>query len=95
LLPTDNADPILSKRISYPVRKILAEEAIDYEVPSPPCDCDNADKIKHFFVLMLENRSFDHIFGFSAITGKDAVTGLPTQINGLHCKQMYPCRRIQ
>lgn len=28
--------------------------------------------IQHFFVLMLENRSFDHIFGFSPITGQDA-----------------------
>ena len=30
--------------------------------------------IQHFFVLMLENRSFDHIFGFSPFTGPDAIT---------------------
>jgi phospholipase C len=36
--------------------------------------------IAHFFVLMLENRSFDHVFGFSAIGGTDAVTGQPTTI---------------
>jgi phospholipase C len=40
-------------------------------------------KIKHVFVLMLENRSFDHMLGFSAITGTDAQTGSPTSINGL------------
>ena len=39
--------------------------------------------IEHVFVLMLENRSFDHMLGFSGITGMDAVTGLPTKINGL------------
>jgi len=40
-------------------------------------------KIKHVFVLMLENRSFDHLLGFSGITGTDAATGLPTAIDGL------------
>ncbi|MBZ5724798.1 MAG: phosphoesterase [Acidobacteriia bacterium] len=39
--------------------------------------------IRHVFVLMLENRAFDHMLGFSAITGTDAATGQPTQINGL------------
>lgn len=40
------------------------------------------NKIEHIFVLMLENRSFDHMFGFSGIKGTDAVTGLPTTVNG-------------
>lgn len=39
--------------------------------------------IGHVFVLMLENRSLDHMLGFSGITGRDAVTGQPTAINGL------------
>src|SRR5712692_7715247 len=39
--------------------------------------------IKHVFVLMLENRSLDHMLGFSGITGKDAVDGTNTKINGL------------
>ena len=39
--------------------------------------------IQHVFVLMLENRSFDHMLGFSGIQGKDAESGLPTGINGL------------
>lgn len=31
--------------------------------------------IKHVFVLMLENRSFDHIFGFSGLPGINGLTG--------------------
>jgi phospholipase C len=34
--------------------------------------------IKHIFVLMMENRSFDHFLGFSGITGIDTATGQPT-----------------
>lgn len=40
-------------------------------------------RIKHVFVLMLENRSFDHMFGVSDIRGTDAVTGQPTTIDNL------------
>jgi phospholipase C len=40
-------------------------------------------KIEHFFVLMLENRSYDHIFGFSNINGTDSVTGKPKTANGV------------
>lgn len=39
--------------------------------------------IKHVFVLMLENRSFDHMLGFSDIAGADANTGQPTHIDNL------------
>src|SRR5262245_6685374 len=39
--------------------------------------------IEHVYVLMLENRSFDHMLGFSNIAGADAVTGRPTAISGL------------
>jgi phospholipase C len=39
--------------------------------------------IQHVFVLMLENRSFDHMLGFSGLTGTDAVSGAATKINGL------------
>ena len=42
-----------------------------------------AQLVERVFVLMLENRSFDHMLGFSGITGKDAETGQPTAISGL------------
>jgi len=38
------------------------------------------DPIEHVFVVMLENRSFDHMLGFSTIHGIDAITGAPTTI---------------
>lgn len=37
-------------------------------------------RIDHIFVLMLENRSFDHMFGFSGIKGVD-LKGNPTVFN--------------
>src|SRR6266436_700608 len=40
-------------------------------------------RIKHVFVLMLENRAFDHMLGFSDLQGVDAVTGLPTHAEDL------------
>jgi phospholipase C len=39
-------------------------------------------QVEHIFVLMLENRSFDHMLGFSGITGMDP-TGAPTSIDGV------------
>ena len=39
--------------------------------------------IENVFVLLLENRSFDHLLGFSGITGNDAETGQPTALRGL------------
>ena len=43
--------------------------------------------VSHVFVLMLENRSFDHLLGFSNISGTDAVTGQRTSIAGLSGKE--------
>lgn len=37
----------------------------------------------HVFVLMLENRSFDHLFGHCGLSGVDAETGGPTRVDGL------------
>ena len=41
-----------------------------------------SSQIQHVFVLMLENRSFDHVLGFPDF-GTDASTGIATKINGL------------
>ena len=46
--------------------------------------------IEHVFVLMLENRSFDHMLGWSGINGADAVTGAPTSIDGLTGSESNP-----
>src|SRR2546426_1858905 len=42
------------------------------------------DRIKYVFVVMLENRAFDHMLGLSHIQGIDAVSGQPTTIDGLN-----------
>src|SRR5947209_5332847 len=39
--------------------------------------------IDHIFVLMLENRSFDHMLGNSGISGTDPATGALTDVDGL------------
>jgi phospholipase C len=39
--------------------------------------------IEHVFVLMLENRSFDHMLGWSGLQGADATSGQPTAVAGL------------
>ncbi len=38
---------------------------------------------KYVVVLMLENRSFDHMLGFSRISGTDAVTGQRREVDGV------------
>ncbi len=47
------------------------------------------DRIKHVFVVMLENRSFDHMLGLSHIQGVDAMSGQPTSIDGLNEKNNW------
>jgi phospholipase C len=42
--------------------------------------------IEHIFVIMLENRSLDHLLGFSQIQGTDP-SGNPTKIDGLTGKE--------
>ena len=49
-----------------------------------------AEQIKHVFVLMLENRAFDHMLGFSGINGIDAETGQPTTMRGLDGTETNP-----
>jgi len=44
---------------------------------------EEAQPVERVFVLMLENRSLDHLLGFSRITGTDAQSGKPTAISGL------------
>jgi len=39
--------------------------------------------LKHVFVLMLENRAFDHMLGFSGLAGTDAMSGNPRSVDGV------------
>lgn len=75
------------------VRDHRGEEPLRPPPETPPGGWDGVvrdhrkSKLKHLFVLMLENRSFDHMLGHSGITGTDAGTGQPTQIDGLNGTQ--------
>ena len=42
-----------------------------------------AESITHVFVLVLENRAFDHMLGYSGITVIDAASGQPKKVNGV------------
>ncbi|HEY4029872.1 MAG TPA: alkaline phosphatase family protein [Caulobacteraceae bacterium] len=57
--------------------------------PPPPPPPPQSGKIKHLFVLCMENRSFDHMIGYSGISGTDTVTGKPTSIVGLSDEVAY------
>jgi phospholipase C len=48
---------------------------IPCQFPKPKLD----DRIKHIFVLVLENRSFDHMLGATPIRGRDAETLVETE----------------
>src|SRR5437868_5194105 len=67
-------------RPAQPGRISLSDLAVTCAFPSRSrfrkgAFSDAMQNIKHVFVLMLENRSLDHMLGFSGLTGKDAVSG--------------------
>ena len=49
----------------------------------------NNSVIKHLFVLVMENRSFDHLLGFQGITGRDTQTGATTKAEDLTGLQAF------
>jgi len=57
---------------------------VDPAMTSPILKCEgHAGLPKYVFILSLENRSFDHLFGRSGITGTDVTTGQPRGVNGV------------
>jgi phospholipase C len=51
---------------------------------------DFTHPVRHIFLLMMENRSFDHMLGFSDISGTDATTRQETHIEGLTGNESNP-----
>ncbi len=43
----------------------------------------DSNAIRYVVTLMLENRSFDHMLGYSGITGTDAISGALTAVEGV------------
>src|SRR5262245_22605894 len=64
-----------SRSVSPPISVLPLVRAI--------CEQGTLHQVDHFFVLVLENRSFDHILGFSGISGMRPDSGENTPIDGL------------
>jgi phospholipase C len=56
----------------------------------------NLQKIDHIVVLMLENRSFDHMLGYLSLEGgRDDVDGLRDEFANDHDGRRYPVRHLE
>jgi len=56
---------------------------------------DNLEKIDHIVVLMMENRSFDHMLGYLKLEGSNPnVDGLDTEMSNSHNGTSYPVQRL-
>jgi phospholipase C len=56
----------------------------------------NLDKIDHIVVLMLENRSFDHMLGYLSLEGgRDDIDGLREEFANDHEGRGYPVRHLE
>jgi phospholipase C len=56
----------------------------------------NLDKIEHIVVLMLENRSFDHMLGYLSLEGgRSDVEGLKAGMSNSYGKRDYPIHRLE
>src|ERR1700744_6273803 len=55
----------------------------------------NLDKVEHIFVLMLENRSFDHMLGYLSLEGaRSDVDGLRREFANEHNGRAYPVHHL-
>ena len=59
-------------------------------------DLANLRKIDHVVVLMLENRSFDHMLGYLTLeTGRTDVDGLKASMSNAYRGKNYKVRHLQ
>ena len=57
---------------------------------------ENLSKIEHLVVLMLENRSFDHMLGYLSLEGgRDDVDGLKAGMKNEYAGKTYPVHKLQ
>ncbi|HJR06147.1 MAG TPA: alkaline phosphatase family protein [Pyrinomonadaceae bacterium] len=57
---------------------------------------DNLNKIEHIVVLVMENRSFDHMLGYLKLEGgRDDVDGLTAGMSNTHKGKTYPIHHLQ
>lgn len=64
---------------------------------APDATLDNLNRIEHIVVLMMENRSFDHVLGYLTLeNGRTDVDGLTTEMrNTFNGVDYFPKRRTQ
>ncbi len=63
---------------------------------APDPDLANLRKINHVVVLMLENRSFDHMLGYLTLeAGRPDVDGLKASMANMHRGKRYKVRHLQ
>jgi phospholipase C len=63
---------------------------------APDPDLANLRKINHVVVLMLENRSFDHMLGYLKLeAGRPDVEGLDASMSNMHRGKRYKVRHLQ
>ena len=61
-----------------------------------PADLENLTKIEHIVVLMLENRSFDHMLGYLSLEGgRDDVDGLKAGMKNEYQGRTYPVHKLE
>jgi phospholipase C len=61
----------------------------------PDPDLTNLDKVEHIVVLMMENRSFDHMLGYLSLRGGRAdVDGLRAGMSNAHGGRTYRIRHL-
>jgi phospholipase C len=70
---------------------------IETAVSEPLIDgAGNLDKIKHIVVLMMENRSFDHMLGYLSLEGGRAdIDGLQASFCNSHQGRNYPVHHLE
>src|SRR5207237_6588449 len=76
------------------------EEALMARVRTPadgdPADLENLTKIEHIVVLMLENRSFDHMLGYLSLEGgRTDVDGLKPGMSNSNAGKKYTIHHLQ
>jgi len=85
-----------SKKPKKPARiaskaKLAAKAAATFVAVAPDPMLANLDKIEHIVVLMMENRSFDHILGYLSLeNGRTDVDGLTKQMHNDYKGVPYP-----
>src|SRR5215472_14382652 len=62
---------------------------------SDPAGAANLEKVDHFVILMLENRSFDHMLGYLSLTGaRPEIDGLRPGLANQYQRRAYPVHHL-